>query len=419
MLTVISDLHLTDGTSGTTINEKAFKIFNNQISALAKDRKAKSFELVLLGDIFDIIRSERWFGVDVRPWGSKSVEQENITMDILNAILEKNSKAIFYLRETIKKIKSTVCQNAKITYLMGNHDWLINRYPSVRKKVRAALGIGGANKFSPKPLQSSKHKCVLHHGDIFDNFNYENNNRDASSFGDALVIELLGKFPLACAKRLDMPRDAPLINYLREIDNLRPYGAIPIWVNALVKRMNKGKKKQKEMSKIISTVFIDLLKDFKNSNFMRDRDTNSLFDIQDKLSYAWLFAKIFGAPLKRLEKFGKHFEKISSSKNLKDDKYFKGVLAFREKFPNSNYIVFGHSHKPKIYPLDKVGINKEFLYFNSGTWRKQYKQTIINPKEREFIGSHVLTHVSFYSKDDGTKRNYEVWNGVLGELDNH
>ncbi len=60
MLVFFSDIHLTDGTSGETINAGAFDIFADQVADLARKRKAKEVRLVLLGDGLDVIRSTRW-----------------------------------------------------------------------------------------------------------------------------------------------------------------------------------------------------------------------------------------------------------------------------------------------------------------------------------------------------------------------
>ncbi|HEY5390545.1 MAG TPA: hypothetical protein VIJ57_00420, partial [Hanamia sp.] len=70
MLVIISDLHVTDGSSGEIIDEKAFRIFRNRISDMAYDaswRKESgeyipidTINILLLGDIIDMIRSEKW-----------------------------------------------------------------------------------------------------------------------------------------------------------------------------------------------------------------------------------------------------------------------------------------------------------------------------------------------------------------------
>jgi len=80
MLVIISDLHLTDGTSGETIRTGAFRTFRERIRDLAYDASWRSDEryapiecvdLVLLGDIIDVIRSSRWSEEtpSLRPWG--------------------------------------------------------------------------------------------------------------------------------------------------------------------------------------------------------------------------------------------------------------------------------------------------------------------------------------------------------------
>jgi hypothetical protein len=62
MLVILSDIHLTDGTSGTTIDPRAFQKFGNILSNIIGDpeqAKIKEIEIVLMGDIFDVIRSNR------------------------------------------------------------------------------------------------------------------------------------------------------------------------------------------------------------------------------------------------------------------------------------------------------------------------------------------------------------------------
>ena len=56
MLVIISDIHLTDGTSGKTIHSGAFEKFAFHLKDMAETAKAKEIEIVLLGDIIDLIR---------------------------------------------------------------------------------------------------------------------------------------------------------------------------------------------------------------------------------------------------------------------------------------------------------------------------------------------------------------------------
>ena len=66
MLVFLSDVHLTDGSSGTTINPAAFAKFCRILyDVIGKNRERanqkpiEKVEIVLLGDIFDVIRYQR------------------------------------------------------------------------------------------------------------------------------------------------------------------------------------------------------------------------------------------------------------------------------------------------------------------------------------------------------------------------
>lgn len=83
MLVIVSDLHLKDGTTGSAITPDAFRVFAEKLRSTtyraswrADDRydPIKTIDLLLLGDIFDLIRSERWLTKqtgepeNIRPW---------------------------------------------------------------------------------------------------------------------------------------------------------------------------------------------------------------------------------------------------------------------------------------------------------------------------------------------------------------
>ncbi len=104
MLVIISDLHLTDSTSGQTIRCGAFEAFRERLRDLAYDaswrpdpnrpkgryKPIEELHLVLMGDILDVIRSVKWCAAppSVRPWGdvhtSAVIDKvAEITADIL------------------------------------------------------------------------------------------------------------------------------------------------------------------------------------------------------------------------------------------------------------------------------------------------------------------------------------------------
>src|SRR5579859_3002052 len=121
MVVIISDLHLTDGTTGETVGYGAFNIFRDALRNIVygaswrRDSKYKPIEdvhLVLLGDVLDIIRSTRWLeenGVPstVRPWDDCNSQPfidkvKSITQEVLR--LKDNEKSLATLRNLTKSI---------------------------------------------------------------------------------------------------------------------------------------------------------------------------------------------------------------------------------------------------------------------------------------------------------------------------
>ena len=204
MLVFISDIHLTDGTLGETIKSGAFNKFALYLEDMVDTAKAKEIEIVLLGDIFDIIRSDYWLNSNIRPWSNSNEKDgagkgiKDYTVEIVKRICNntENAKSVEYLKK-FKEAMNKKGRDVKFTYVVGNHDWLINRYPETRKQIAEFIGMS-ANQYQNAAFITEgfwdKYGVFARHGDIFDPFNFDG-NRDASSMGDAIVIDLINRFP--------------------------------------------------------------------------------------------------------------------------------------------------------------------------------------------------------------------------------
>ena len=63
-------------------------------------------------------------------------------MDIVNGIVSENAESLACFR----KLRDFAVQEGlgfDLQYIIGNHDWLINRYPDARAAVAAASAIRG------------------------------------------------------------------------------------------------------------------------------------------------------------------------------------------------------------------------------------------------------------------------------------
>lgn len=265
MLVIISDLHLTDGTSGETIRQGAFFLLRERLVSLAYDaswrapgvyKPIECIDLVLLGDILDVIRSSYWCNAPphVRPWGNPNHPDFIDAVTKINAgILANNQKSLGVLKSLSNLItvpaadqnnrpladKEDQSKNKRVTvpvkvhYLVGNHDWFYHLPHAAFDPIRASVAdaIGLANPKGPFPHDPAEypdllriyaaHKVWARHGDIFDGDNFDG-DRNKSSLGDAIVVELLNRFPTTVQQRLGTQLPDKCLDGLNEIDNVRP-----------------------------------------------------------------------------------------------------------------------------------------------------------------------------------------------------
>lgn len=422
MLVFLSDVHLTDGSSGETIKPTAFRIFAENLRKLADSvSPLEEIRLVLLGDIFDIIRSAEWIadGVSVRPWDPAGPVQEKVVTKILRGIITNNRQSLDELL-TLRAYAQGKNVPFAITYIIGNHDWLINRYSRCIQMVQEALGIAPGDPVSPFPTElfASDYKAFARHGDIYDDFNYMG-NRDDSSIGDAIVIELLNKYPqealgrlngLAAAGSVTKAEVERIARQLKELDNIRPLLDAPSWV-----LMAANKTESEAAREIIKKVWSDCVDAFFEVPFIREKDRFLWPDIIDLLQVSLQLSS-------HLSK--KTLEKIAALK----EKWFPEDAAggydrhaFAEPKVRSGeaaFVLYGHTHDYLMVPMDQTplpnGSIQDKIYFNTGTWRKTWNKVKFDPANREFIGWHVLTYVAVFKPTENGSYNFEVWNAALG-----
>ncbi len=416
MLVIMSDIHLTDGTSGKTIHSGAFEKFALYLKDMAETSKAKEVEIVLLGDIIDLIRSDYWLrSLRIRPWSKANLRDgkgkglKDYTTEILNRICRNsdNKKSMMHL----KKFKDEMSEqgvSVKIKYMIGNHDWLINRYPETRTKVARFLALDNPNQYKNEVFSTEEfwedYKVFARHGDIYDAFNFDE-DRDASSLGDAIVIDLINKFPEAVRSEIGGDTDPELISELREIDNIRPLLDIPLWIHGACHRA-----KSPETEKQVKKVWNRLVDAFLKIDFVKKHDRPWRRDAVDALQVGLKISKFFS--LKDIANLPlRKFCKKSGDYTSK---------AFHEEYVRRNmaeFVVYGHTHHHQVVPLDQVTVPGGILqktYFNTGTWRRVHENTTFDEENQEFLSRDVMTFIAFYLKEERKNHRFEVWNGALG-----
>lgn len=428
MQVFISDLHLTDGTSGQTINSGAFEVFRDNLKNLVHAVKAKStvteLKIVLLGDIFDVIRSTKWLEKKTRPWSDTAPElenQETVVGKIIEGILSnsENMKSLGCFKE-LREFSGEMNIGFQLQYVIGNHDWLINRYPGCRKVIAEALGMPTTDTAPPFPssIFDPAYRTFARHGDIYDELNYMG-ARDKSSIGDVIVIELLNRFPREVEKELNelveeekitaFQKDE-IVNNLKELDNIRPLIDAPSWILMVSNRIRNEHARQ-----VIEKAWKRCVDDFFKVPFIKEMNIPFWPDTIDKLKIAlqlsshtskWVLEKV--AELKS-RYFPSHPER---------DYHKKAFAESMVRSGEANFVLYGHTHEHLIIPMDQTplynGDVQNKLYFNTGTWRQIWNKVAFDTVNREFIGWKVLTYIAFYNDDENNKYSFEVWNGALG-----
>lgn len=450
MLVVISDLHLTDGSSGATISPGAFTVFAEGLQDLAvsaskradgRYRPIESIDLVLLGDVLDVIRSSRWLtDAAVRPWDNpQRPDYAQLVSTITADILRHNCSSLEVFRNLTGQGIQLPAANAqgrpdwstvgepvpvRLYYMVGNHDWMFHlpgpAYNAVRQMVVDQLGLcqspGRPLPHDPAedgPLHEAlqRHRVLARHGDIFDPFNYMG-DRDASSLGDAIVVELLNRFAVAAAAQLADELPPTTLAGLRELDNVRPLMLIPVWIDGLLERTCPYPAQRRRVKQL----WDHLVDDFLSVPFVRQQDTWRPGELVDQMERLLKFSK--GISLKVASAAVVWFNQLRGSDESSFSEHALAEPDFRNR--SVRHVVYGHTHHAESVPLDASfaeGFALNQVYFNSGTWRRVHRPTRFAPQEREFIAHDVMTYLAFFDGDERGGRPYETWSGTLGLSD--
>jgi UDP-2,3-diacylglucosamine pyrophosphatase LpxH len=449
MLAIISDLHLTDGSSGSTISAAAFEIFADELRDQAANaswrsdgryRPIERIDVLLLGDVLDLIRSSQWLArPDVRPWDDpRRPEYSQLLTQITQDILRHNESSLAILRAIATTDPITlppadgsgrpvaaaagVPVRVDLHYLVGNHDWFFHlpgsEFNALRQLVVRQLGLTNSpdTPFPHDPVENGelsdilrRHRVFARHGDVFDPFNFEGDRRQ-SSLGDAIVIELLNKFAVQVAQQIgdDLPY-ATLLG-LRELDNVRPLLFAPVWIDGLLERTCP----QPQIRKEVKAIWDRLVDEFLALPFVRAHNTwqpGAIDGLEDALRFSKRVSIGWASKI---------IEWLQQLRGQSNDSYYPHALAeadFRNR--RAKYIVYGHTHTAESVPLDASHAEGSVLnqiYFNSGTWRRVLRPTVMAPNEHEFIPSDVMTYLTFYQGDERQGRPFETWTGMLGIL---
>ena len=428
MLVIISDLHFTDGTTSNWVKGKdtfnikpgAFKLLLSKISDIIENKKDLIQKVCFIynGDIFDPLRSYKWFDADEdeQPW-SMPLDKNKLYAKcgkIVKKIIddhEANREALSWLSGKHDEFNEVWKVDSKIdrVYIPGNHDRILNLDPDCRKMVRECLlDQSGSKVFENKYFDPDFHQTLVMHGHESDAFNCEfdkngNPKYAAVPIGDPMTTMLFASLGYE-AEKLRIPKEAK--TRFRELDNVRPALSSIHYIKDIIQDFGIGKK--------VNDMVQDVVRNFEGLPFveawLKEHDKwNIGFDEADKLQVALRAIKLLGTavPAGLLEKLAALVSSESCQELAK--RHLERSLG-----QDIRYCVFGHTHEPIHIPLfvDK-NRNIEKHYLNSGTFRITFTRTF---DKEDFLRFQRMSFVIIYGPGEFKKGEdspvYEMWTGL-------
>ncbi|HVO31255.1 MAG TPA: hypothetical protein VMV18_10975, partial [bacterium] len=257
-------------------------------------RKIKEVTFVLAGDVFELHRTERWFSDDpttgnpegLRPYYTQSPlnlrDPKDRALDaviarIMGGILHKDGapvpqkppesghdpqravalRALTPAMEAIRDAWKTPERYrypvpVRFEYLPGNHDRMVNLSPTAARAVRELLGMkredaaAAAGWRFPHRYVDPKSGVAIRHGHEYDGSNCEfflgrprsvltEDLYDRATIGDLITVDIASRLPRMFREvfRNSVDPEHPegqLYRRVREVDDLRPLGAIVDWI---------------------------------------------------------------------------------------------------------------------------------------------------------------------------------------------
>jgi UDP-2,3-diacylglucosamine pyrophosphatase LpxH len=446
MLAAISDLHITDERTATNVPQGAFDILEQEIVANAADRTAKEIHLVLLGDIFDLVRTDYWLRkakdgtlpVSQRPWNGTlspttamntdpGVERQ--FQDVLTDILAKDGAQS--LLEMIQHLHAAGLP-FRVTYVIGNHDRVLHNFPSLQAAIRAAMpgvplafasGIREArygliarhgHEWDPNCHGWAFHNEVLERGHPtgqFDDATYQ-----VMAIGEVVTAELMSGIVWRFAEAAGGMRGAPaVLERLKDLNNLRPILNVFQWLDWFAGN------EAKRFYPLLYDALKGSLDAVVESALARRWDelkthllpgTGDLIDHLEDIR-RWAIGRNMDEFRGRVHAA---LPAISLLTGGGADRYLDGAIREmrQEEDPAFQFILYGHTHIAKQEYLTGELDGTGRIYVNTGTY---LPLITLARDERTFASARQMTMTFAYAEDEDTDGkaggpSLDVWAGI-------
>jgi|GEM_PF-485722 len=405
MLAIISDLHFQHTADDSirfrkdgelheigvarNVGASALDRFFAMVRERAERHAAHDVELVFAGDVFELHRSPIWFygGSGVRPWrvpesqadapparlywgeDDESNPLRRTLCRVLDAVEREGAENWRVLAEFVRTMNERGIP-VRVHFIPGNHDRLVNAWPSTRRRVRKLLSMDPADD-SPFPCKlawsrDAGYGVLVRHGHEYDRDNFPCEVAAGKALdltiddylpaclGDYISLEVAARLAIAlrarCAVELRSEHGGDfreLYFALTEFDDVRPQSLLKKYL------LNRASAEDRAIGHL-QALMEDMSAAAKWDPFFR-RSVPLPARILVKLLSPWMISL-----LARLWLF--------------DDRRPAAPAMFAQFEPDLirgdvDLVIAGHTHNTHQAPLPTLGDEDQPFFIDSGTWR--------------------------------------------------
>ncbi|OGU59501.1 MAG: hypothetical protein A2X64_08285 [Ignavibacteria bacterium GWF2_33_9] len=441
MILIISDLHFADGTTSSNVNPKAWQLLCDNIRIRAKScTDLKEIRIVLLGDIFDFVRSDYWFSIPFadRPWNGKlnkitgynenSAANEKNYLKVLNDIFSNTDNSCQTFFDELNKVADEYSNiPTKLTYIIANHDRPINLFPSLQAAITAKF-----TKFKEVEYQQAiideSYSLLARHSHEWDSecngyklYNYyQKSKKDKigafdpkayifQSIGEPITMELMSGL---INNLRQFGASDELLTLIKEANNVRPMTSVFDWLawKGAVRNQDDRKKIYNSLRASIDGLLkTEFAKQW--DNLVVDYFFKS--DIVDKLQLLKKF--IDRLDYNQIHSLVDIIDYVSKHFPSGDNEDGEHAMKELDKHKNIQFVVYGHTHDAKNVTFETSVDGMVKKYINTGTYLPLIKKI---PKSKSFITQNQMTMTFLYRKEERDS-NYPVcdfWHGTRTDV---
>lgn len=447
MLILISDLHITDLSTAFNVNPEAFAILRDDILQAAANHQAKELHVVLLGDIFDLVRTDYWLRSNIpmqdRPWGGTldPMTALNVNLNevgrqfqqILTDILASpTAQGLADMLNALSKAAVPV----RATYIVGNHDRILWNLPALRQQIQSTLPQ--ISTFA-RLLESPEYGTLARHGHEWDVncHGWEFRTKvlapaapldrfapeayEVMAIGEAVTAELMGGL-IFHARQQGVPDS--LLTQLKDVNNLRPTLDVFAWLKWIGVDQTPQQRQflynalKASLEGLLSSTLAARWDDLKPDLLVSG-------DLVDRLQQVERFLlgpdfDSFEGRVEVLRRLQQLFPFLAPDQDelyagARQEAVFQQSGAGRE----IQRVVYGHTHRARHDYLVSFPDGSTQMYINTGT----YLPLITRAADgRSFASALQMTMVYAYREDEDTARKrpktltLDIWNGTRNKL---